>query len=204
MVTSEPLQYANGVLLVDDGKTLLVNDLYEGTTNVYEVDPYTKDLILERKVVSSLRKELATDHEHLLTPANTNFQRLGGTPDNLAQIPTNGDIVVPGKSYSQYFMTFTQWTNQSTVFPNLVTLFQRGFGSGGLDYGTFCESAIVRLSKEKGYAPELLFWDDGKQLSVLTGADVDPYNKRIIAGGMFSKAFLVCDIKDDKTGVAFG
>lgn len=71
MVTSEPLQYANGVLVVDDGKTLLVNDLYEGTTNIYEVDPYTKDLTLERKVVRSLRKELATGHEDPLTPANT-------------------------------------------------------------------------------------------------------------------------------------
>ena len=52
VVTSEPLQYANGVLLTENGRTLLVNDLYEGTTLVYEVDPTTKDLILERKVVS--------------------------------------------------------------------------------------------------------------------------------------------------------
>ncbi|OAL37946.1 hypothetical protein AYO20_02779 [Fonsecaea nubica] len=158
---SDDLQYANGVLLTEDGKTLLVNDLYEGTTIVYSVDPQTKDLILERKV------------------------RLGGTPDNLAEIPTNGDIVVP-------------------VFPNQVTLFKRGFGPGGLDYATLCESAVVRLVKAKGYAPELLFWDDGSQLSVLTGAAVDPYNKRLIAGGMFSKAFLVCDISNDRTGVVFG
>ena len=93
---------------------------------------------------------------------------------------------------------------ESTVFPNLVALLKRGFGPGGLDYGTLCESAVVRLSKAKGYAPELLFWDDGSQLSVLTGAAVDPYNKRLIAGGMFSTAFLVCDISADKTGVVFG
>ena len=97
VVTSEPLQYANGVLLVDDGKTLLVNDLYEGTTNIYEVDPSTKDLILERKVVSRLRADPVIHKEDPSTPANINIQRLGGTPDNLAQIPTNGDIVVPGK-----------------------------------------------------------------------------------------------------------
>lgn len=85
-----------------------------------------------------------------------------------------------------------------------MTLFKRGFGPTVLDYDTLCESSIVRLNKAKGYSPELLFWDDGSQLSVLTGAAVDPYNKRIIAGGMFSKAFLVCDISDDKTGVEFG
>lgn len=45
-------QYANGVLLTDEGKTLLVNDLYEGTTLIYSVDTATNDVILERKVVS--------------------------------------------------------------------------------------------------------------------------------------------------------
>lgn len=50
---SEDLMYANGVLVTDDGKTLLVNDLHEGTTIAYSIDPDTKQLILERKIVCS-------------------------------------------------------------------------------------------------------------------------------------------------------
>ncbi|KAK6382795.1 hypothetical protein LTS17_003464 [Exophiala oligosperma] len=182
-LVSGDFQYANGVLLTEDGKTLLVNDLYEGTTIIYDVDPVTKDLILERKVVRRKAYQFEVlETFHSLTKFFT--QRLGGTPDNLAEIPISGDIVVP-------------------VFPNLESLFKRGFGPGGLDYGTLCESAVVRLDKAKGYAPELLFWDDGSQLSVLTGAAVDPYHKKLIAGGMFSKGFIVCNISNDSTGVHF-
>jgi sugar lactone lactonase YvrE len=49
---SNDLQYANGVLLTEEGRTILVNDLYEGTTIIYSVDAETKELVLERKVVS--------------------------------------------------------------------------------------------------------------------------------------------------------
>lgn len=49
---SGDFQYANGVLLTEDGKTLVVNDLYEGTAIVFSVDPSTKDLLLQRKIVS--------------------------------------------------------------------------------------------------------------------------------------------------------
>lgn len=45
---------ANGALLVDDGKTLLVNDVVEATTTVYDVDPETKMLSVRKKVVCSL------------------------------------------------------------------------------------------------------------------------------------------------------
>ena len=51
---SDEFQYANGILLTENGKTLLVNDLYEGTTIVYDVHPETKDLILTKKIVSLL------------------------------------------------------------------------------------------------------------------------------------------------------
>jgi arylesterase/paraoxonase len=46
-------QYANGILLVDN-KTLLVNDMHEGSTNVYDIDLNTKELVLERKIVSQV------------------------------------------------------------------------------------------------------------------------------------------------------
>ncbi|OAG34115.1 hypothetical protein AYO21_11724 [Fonsecaea monophora] len=41
---------ANGALLVDDGKTLLINDVVEATTTVYDVDPETKVLSVRKKV----------------------------------------------------------------------------------------------------------------------------------------------------------
>lgn len=42
---------ANGVLLVDNGKTLLVNEIVEATTTIYDVDPESKMLTVRRKVV---------------------------------------------------------------------------------------------------------------------------------------------------------
>jgi sugar lactone lactonase YvrE len=42
---------ANGVLLVDDGKTLLVNEVVEATTTVYDVDPVSKMLSVRKIVV---------------------------------------------------------------------------------------------------------------------------------------------------------
>lgn len=45
---------ANGMMLVDDGKTLLVNDIVEGTTTVYDVDTASKDLTVRMKVVSRI------------------------------------------------------------------------------------------------------------------------------------------------------
>jgi hypothetical protein len=42
---------ANGALLVDGGKTLLINDVVEATTTVYDVDPETKMLTVRKKVV---------------------------------------------------------------------------------------------------------------------------------------------------------
>jgi sugar lactone lactonase YvrE len=45
---------ANGVLLVDDGKTLLVNEIVEATTTVYDVDSVSKMLTVRKKVVSQI------------------------------------------------------------------------------------------------------------------------------------------------------
>lgn len=42
---------ANGMVLVDGGKTLLVNDIVEATTTVYDVDPASKVLTVKKKVV---------------------------------------------------------------------------------------------------------------------------------------------------------
>lgn len=45
---------ANGVLLVDEGKTLLVNDVVEATTTVYDVDTATGALSVRKKVVRAI------------------------------------------------------------------------------------------------------------------------------------------------------
>jgi hypothetical protein len=43
---------ANGLLLTDNGKTLMVNEIVEATTSIYDVDQSTKMLTLRKKVVS--------------------------------------------------------------------------------------------------------------------------------------------------------
>lgn len=43
--------HANGLLLVDGGKTLLVNEITKGTTTVYDVDLKTKALTVKQEVV---------------------------------------------------------------------------------------------------------------------------------------------------------
>ena len=42
---------ANGMVLTDNGKTLLVNDIVEATTTIYDVDQTSKQLTVRKKVV---------------------------------------------------------------------------------------------------------------------------------------------------------
>jgi uncharacterized protein YfaP (DUF2135 family) len=44
--------YANGILLVDQGQTLMVNDVVQGATTVYDIHPVTKKLKHRRRIVS--------------------------------------------------------------------------------------------------------------------------------------------------------
>jgi arylesterase/paraoxonase len=67
-------------------------------------------------------------------------------------------------------------------------------GDNVLDSTIHGEAAVLRLRKDKDYEPEVLFWDDGKLITMLTGAAVDPVNGRLIAGGVVEKHFVVCDI----------
>lgn len=48
---------ANGLLLVDDGTTLMANDVVEATTTIYSVDPVSKQLTVKQKVVRNDRNE---------------------------------------------------------------------------------------------------------------------------------------------------
>jgi arylesterase/paraoxonase len=86
------------------------------------------------------------------------------------------------------------------VFPNLPMLLVATSGKRILDYDLLTEAGVIRLVKNKGYKPELLFWDDGSLISVMTGAALSPVHKKLIGGGVYSRAFMVCDISDDQTG----
>lgn len=59
-------------------------------------------------------------------------------------------------------------------------------------------AAVLRLVKKNDYKPEVLYWDDGSLITVLTGAAVDPVNHRLIAGGVAERHFIVCDISGVK------
>lgn len=84
------------------------------------------------------------------------------------------------------------------MFPDFARLVGRLHGGNALDSSSHVEAAVLRLVKKKNYEPELLYWDDGSLITVLTGAAVDPATHRLIAGGVFERHFIVCDISDVK------
>jgi len=142
---------ANGALLVDDGKTLMINDVITATATIYAVDPVTKQLTPKQKV------------------------KLGAGADNLSLIPGSEDIAV-------------------CIFPDFLSLLGRLHNP--LDSSIHAEAAVLRLVKKNNYEPEVLYWDDGSLMTVLTGAAVDPKSGLLIAGGVFEKHFIVCDISN--------
>ncbi|KAK4936686.1 hypothetical protein LTR10_022473 [Elasticomyces elasticus] len=144
---------ANGALLVDDGKTLMINDVVKATTTIYSVDPVTKELTPKKEV------------------------RLGAAADNLSLIPGSEDIAV-------------------CVFPSVPKLWARLHNP--LNTTLHADAAVLRLVKNNDYEPEVLYYDDGSLITVLTGAAVDPASHRLIAGGVVEKHFIVCDISDAK------
>lgn len=58
--------------------------------------------------------------------------------------------------------------------------------------------AVVRLVKQRNYAPEVVYCDDGSLISILTGAAIDPASRRLIASGVFERRFIVCDVSGVK------
>ncbi|KAJ4990942.1 short chain dehydrogenase [Stagonosporopsis vannaccii] len=119
--------WANGLVLLDEGRTLMVNDVVHGTTTAYDVDPATKALT-QRQTIA-----------------------LGSTPDNISEIPESGDLVV-------------------SVSPNVMQFGPRMVGEDAINYDAKVEAAVIRLVKDRNYEPELLYWDDGSLVSILTGS----------------------------------
>jgi arylesterase/paraoxonase len=81
------------------------------------------------------------------------------------------------------------------VFPDVVALRKRLHQPDSLlDSSMKGEAGVLRLVKAKDYEPELLYWDDGSLITVLTAAAIDPKHGKLIAGGVVERYFLVCDI----------
>jgi hypothetical protein len=80
------------------------------------------------------------------------------------------------------------------VFPDVARLKEKLWGPEVLNPEFIAEAAVLRLVKAKDYEPELLYWDNGSLLTVLTGAAVDPKHGKLIAGGVVEHNFVICDI----------
>lgn len=68
-------------------------------------------------------------------------------------------------------------------------------GDNMINSSYISEAGLVRLVKAKDYEPQLLFWDDGSLITLLTGAAADPVRGKIVAGGVAEKHFVVCDVQ---------
>ncbi|KAI8932342.1 hypothetical protein NX059_010535 [Plenodomus lindquistii] len=55
-------------------------------------------------------------------------------------------------------------------------------------------ASAVRLVKQRGYAPEVLFWDDGNQVEFVTAAAVDRRQERLVLASIVEAFYLVCEV----------
>lgn len=111
--------WANGVLLVEDGTKLLVNDIVYGTTTIYDVHPATKKLRHARTIVSQF---FPVPHSH---SGLRHRQPIGATPDNLSLVPHSGDVIVSGMVIT-YTLRNVQIADQLLCPRSLAKLLQRG------------------------------------------------------------------------------
>lgn len=84
--------YANGILLLDQGRTLAVADVVYGSVTFYDVHDKTKELTLKRTIVSS--PVYSSRNGKLI-----GFKPLGASPDNISEMDGSGDLIVAGTSY---------------------------------------------------------------------------------------------------------
>lgn len=81
------------------------------------------------------------------------------------------------------------------MVPNLANAGARMFGNDPVNYEALVEAAVIRLVKSKNYEPELLYWDDGSLVSIMTGAAYDPRHNKLVASGIWERHFIVCNVK---------
>lgn len=155
-VKQKGFSYANGIMLVDEGKKLVVTDTRLAKYSVFNVDPLTHDLDLE-----------------LAVSAHTSL-------DNISELPS-GDILV------------SAFPNGSSIWPKIEAPFDPEITS---------ESMTLLLKKDEAFAiPHVVFWDDGKVMSVMTSASYEVRTQKLIGGGVCAPGILVCDINKSVFGL---
>jgi arylesterase/paraoxonase len=82
------------------------------------------------------------------------------------------------------------------AFPDPAKLRVRLSGNNPLNTSMIAPAAVLRLRKKNDYEPEVLYFDDGSLITILTGAAIDPVRKKMIAGGVVERHFIVCDMGD--------
>ncbi|EXJ54482.1 hypothetical protein A1O7_09822 [Cladophialophora yegresii CBS 114405] len=101
---------------------------------------------------------------------------LGAAADNINILPTTGDPIV-------------------TVFPTLEDLptYLENVRSLGKDF--LVPAAALRLRKDRNYALELVYFDDGSKVSFMTAAAVDPFENVFVGASVLQFAgFAVCQV----------
>ncbi|KAJ9618365.1 hypothetical protein H2204_013039 [Knufia peltigerae] len=68
-----------------------------------------------------------------------------------------------------------------------------------LNSSILAPAAILRLRRNQNWKPELLYWDDGSLITLLTTAALDPTGRRLIAGGVIEPYFIVCELGNDSS-----
>lgn len=81
------------------------------------------------------------------------------------------------------------------VFPTLEDLPTYLANVDKLGKTLLVPAAALRLSKDKGYAPELIYWDNGSAVSDMTAMALDPYNGIVIGAAVLQYGgFAVCKL----------
>ncbi|KAJ5500516.1 Major facilitator superfamily domain general substrate transporter [Penicillium expansum] len=81
------------------------------------------------------------------------------------------------------------------LVPGLRSILPRAFGNGPLNYSSPVEAAVLRLVKTNNFTPEIIFWDDGNQISIVTSSALDSTGRKLVAGGVRERWFLVCEVQ---------
>jgi hypothetical protein len=181
-------------MLVDDGKTLLVNDIIHATTTVYDVEPVSKTLSVRKKVVRrnpSLSVECLADIDPI-EPRRRSRQPLRDS--RVRRYRCLWYVHAPLLVFCSTTLTVFSFP----VFPDPIKLGARLLGDNVLNSSITGPAAVLRLKKEDNYEPEVIYWDDGSLITILTGAAIDPVRKKMIAGGVVERHFIVCDLNGVK------
>lgn len=117
---------------------------------------------------------------------------LGAAADNINIVPTTGDLIV-SSMYTSLPPAVPQLN--MPVFPTLEDLPTYLANVDKLGKALLVPAAALRLPKSKGYAPELIYFDEGSAVSDMTAMALDPYNGVVIGAAVLQYGgFAVCKL----------